>query len=112
MTQNIWQSIVTILVIALVTLFLRGFPFILFSGSRPVPKFITYMGKVLPFAIIGILIVYCLKDVNVTGGSYGLPELISLTAVLILHKIKHNILISVGVGTLLYMLLVQLVFVY
>lgn len=111
MTQTIPQTIITIAVIALVTLLIRAFPFMIFSGSRPVPTFITYMGKVLPFAIIGVLVIYCLKDVSFTSGSYGLPELISLAAVFILHKIKHNMLLSVGVGTVLYMVLVQLVFI-
>lgn len=111
MHQSPLESLITILVIAAVTLLLRAFPFIIFSTNKGVPPFITYLGKVLPFAVIGMLVVYCLKDVSVVQGSHGLPELIAIAVIFALHKWKHNLLISVCVGTLVYMLLVQFVFI-
>lgn len=111
MTQTWIQSGVTLLVIAAVTFVLRALPFMLFRGSKPVPPFISYLGKVLPYAVIGMLVVYCLKDVSVTSGTYGLPELIAIVVIVVIHKWKHNLLLSVGGGTVLYMMLVQFVFV-
>lgn len=111
MTQTAVQSVITLLVIAAVTFVLRALPFMLFRGNKPVPPFISYLGKVLPFAVIGMLVVYCLKDVSFVSGTYGLPELIAIVVIVILHKWKHNLLLSVGGGTVLYMLLVQFVFI-
>lgn len=111
MTQTWIQSGVTLLVIAAVTFVLRALPFMLFRGNKPVPPFISYLGKVLPYAVIGMLVVYCLKDVSVTSGTYGLPELIAIVVIVVIHKWKHNLLLSVGGGTVLYMMLVQFVFV-
>lgn len=111
MTQTAVQSVITLLAIAVVTFVLRALPFMLFRGNKPVPHFISYLGKVLPFAVIGMLVVYCLKDVSFVSGTYGLPELIAIVVIVILHKWKHNLLLSVGGGTVLYMLLVQFVFI-
>lgn len=111
MTQTAVQSVITLLAIAVVTFVLRALPFMLFRGSKPVPPFISYLGKVLPFAVIGMLVVYCLKDVSFISETYGLPELIAIVVIVILHKWKHNLLLSVGGGTVLYMLLVQFVFI-
>ena len=111
MTQTAVQSVITLLIIAAVTFVLRALPFMLFRGSKPGPPFISYLGKVLPFAVIGMLVVYCLKDVSFVSGTYGLPELIAIVVIVILHKWKHNLLLSVGGGTVLYMLLVQFVFI-
>ena len=109
--QTYPQALITIGILAVITLLIRALPFILFKGSRPVPKFVTYLGKVLPYALIAMLVVYCLKDVSFAeGGTYGIPEAISIIAVALLHKIKHNMLLSIGVGTVLYMMLVQFVF--
>ncbi len=111
MTQTAVQSVITLLIIAAVTFVLRALPFMLFRGSKPVPPFISYLGKVLPFAVIGMLVVYCLKDVSFISETYGLPEFIAIVVIVILHKWKHNLLLSVGGGTVLYMLLVQFVFI-
>lgn len=111
MTQTAVQSVITLLAIAVVTFVLRALPFMLFRGNKPAPPFISYLGKVLPFAVIGMLVVYCLKDVSFVSGTYGLPELIAIVVIVILHKWKHNLLLSVGGGTVLYMLLVQFVFI-
>ena len=95
--------------IALVTMGLRFLPFLLLRG-REVPKFVTYLGKVLPFAIMGMLVVYCLKDMVITAAPFGIPELIGCAVVALLHLWKRNTLLSIGAGTLCYMLLVQFVF--
>ena len=103
------QSLILIAVMALGTAFLRFAPFLMFSKNTPKP--ILYLGEVLPYAIIAMLVVYCLKDVDFLGSSHGIPEIISVALVVILHKWKHNTLLSILSGTICYMLLVQLVFV-
>lgn len=103
------QSLIIIAVMAGVTMLLRFLPFILFSGNTP--KFILYLGEVLPYAVIAMLVVYCLKGIDFLSGNHGLPEGIAVLLVVLLHKWKHNTLLSILGGTICYMLLVQLVFV-
>jgi len=103
------QSLITIGIIALGTVFTRFLPFWLFPKGKPAPRIVAYLGKVLPCAVMGLLVVYCLKDVQPAAAPYGLPELIAVAATAGLHVWKKNTLLSVGVGTVLYMLLVQLV---
>ena len=110
MTQTTFQSFLTIGVIALGTILTRSLTFILFSSGKKTPKFIDYLGKVLPYAVMGMLIVYCLRYVSVVDAPFGLPELIAGLFVVVVHKWKHNILVSIGGGTVLYMALVQFVF--
>ena len=105
------QSLITIGIIALGTVFTRFLPFWLFPKGNPAPHIVAYLGKVLPCAVMGLLVVYCLKDVQPAAAPYGLPKLIAVAATAGLHVWKKNTLLSVGVGTVLYMLLVQLVFV-
>lgn len=93
-----------------VTLLIRAFPFLLFGRNRDLSPNINYLGNVLPFAAMGILIVYCLRNVDWLQFSYGLPELLAILVVSILHIWKRNNLISIGVGTVFYMILVQQVF--
>ncbi|GFI04427.1 MAG: branched-chain amino acid transporter AzlD [Lachnospiraceae bacterium] len=97
-------------VIALVTLFLRSLPFLLFGGKRKTPVFITYLSNVLPYAIMGMLVVYCLRNTNFLAAPHGLPEVIACGAVALLHLWKRNTLLSIALGTVLYMFLVQAVF--
>ncbi len=104
--RDIWMLIV----LALVTALTRFLPFLIFGEKRKTPELILYLGKVLPFAIMGMLVVYCLKDVQVLAYPYGIPELIGCAIVAALHVWKRNSLLSIGVGTVVYMLLVQLVF--
>lgn len=111
MTQTVLQSLVTIFVIAGVTFLIRAFPFLIFRSHKPIPKFVSYLGKVLPFAVIGMLVVYCLRGTSVFAYPYGIPEALAIVAIVLVHKWKHNMLLSIGGGTVLYMLLVQLVFV-
>nr|WP_122012732.1 branched-chain amino acid transporter permease [Maliibacterium massiliense] len=110
MTLTAGQSLLMILVFALVTFATRALPFLLFPGNKKTPAAVAYLGKVLPYAIIGMLIVYCLKDVRLDAAPFGLPELIAIAVVVGLHVWKRNTLLSIGAGTVLYMVLVQLVF--
>ena len=99
-----------LVIIMLVTMATRFLPFLLFGGKRQTPKIITYLGKVLPCAIMGMLVVYCLKDVRPLAYPYGIPELLGIALVAVLHVWKRNSLLSIGAGTVFYMLLIQLVF--
>ena len=99
-----------IVVAVLVTMATRFLPFLIFGEKRKTPPTVEYLGKVLPFAIMGMLVVYCLKDVSVLSFPYGLPEIIACVVVAALHVWKRNSLLSIGGGTVCYMLLVQLVF--
>jgi len=101
-----WMVAVT----ALVTMALRFLPFLIFSGGRKTPDYILYLGKVLPFAIMGMLVVFCLKNVSIAASPHGIPELISGALVVGLHVWKRNSLLSIIAGTVCYMLLVQFVF--
>ena len=105
------HSILIIAVIAIVTMAMRYMPFLIFNGKRKTPKIITYLGKVLPFAMIGMLVVYCFKDVSPLSFPFALPEIIASLIVGATYLWKRNTLISVASGTVSYMLLVQLVFV-
>ena len=104
------HAIATIAVCAVVTAVLRFLPFLIFGENRKTPEVIAYLGKVLPFAIMGMLVVYCLKDVSFTSTPFGIPEIIGCAAVAGLHVWKRSTLLSIGVGTVVYMLLVQFVF--
>lgn len=104
------ELLLTILVISAVTAALRFIPFIVFSGDKATPEIITYLGKVLPYSIMAMLVVYCLKSVNLLSFPFGIPELIGVAAVVLLHIWKRNTLISIAGGTVCYMLLIQLVF--
>ena len=106
---NYAPSLGIIAVVAAVTIFIRFMPFLIFRKNTP--KIILYMGKVLPYAIMGMLVVYCLKHVSFVKGSHGIPEIIAVVLVVLLHKWKHNTLLSILIGTIAYMLLVQVVFV-
>lgn len=99
-----------ILVIALVTMALRFLPFLIFGGKRQTPKFITYLGQVLPYAIMGMLVIYCLRGISFSSMPFGIPELLACALVVVLHLWKKNTLLSIIGGTVCYMLLVQLVF--
>ena len=108
--MNNTHAVLTIAVCALVTAALRFLPFLIFGENRTTPPVIAYLGKVLPFAIMGMLVVYCLKGVTLTSAPFGIPEAIGCAAVALLHIWKRNTLLSIGAGTVIYMLLVQFVF--
>lgn len=104
------QHLITIGLIALTTMATRFLPFLLFPAGKEAPAFIRHLGDVLPGAVFSLLVVYCLKNVDLFGGSHGLPEAIAIGVVVALHLWKRNILLSIAGGTVCYMLLVQLVF--
>lgn len=104
------HAIMVIAVATLVTMLLRFIPFLVFGGGKETPEVITYLGKVLPYAIMAMLLVYCLKGTVVTAFPYGIPEAICCGVVVLLHLWKRNTLISIVGGTICYMLLVQMVF--
>jgi branched-subunit amino acid transport protein AzlD len=110
MILSSFESIIIIAVIALGTLLTRALPFILFPDSKKVPEYVAYLGHVLPYAAIALLIVYCLKGVAIFKWPYGLPEGIAIMFIAVLHYWKNNSLLSIGGGTILYMLMVQHVF--
>lgn len=104
------QQLITILMISLGTMSMRFLPFLIFPAGKPTPKYIQYLGKVLPGAVFGMLVVYCLKTVSVTTFPFGIPELIGIAVTAVLHLWKKQMILSMGAGTIVYMLLVQLVF--
>ncbi len=111
MTNNpTLHSVLLVLVMAVVTYLLRAFPFLVFSGKKPTPKFVLYLGKVLPYAIIGMLVIYCVKDISFVSLSNWLPYIIAGAVVVLLHVWRRNTLLSIIAGTLSYMALVQFVF--
>ena len=111
MTLTNMQALGIVLAVTLGTVITRFLPFVLFPDSRPVPKIVEYLGRTLPAAMMGLLVVYCLRNVDIAAASHGLPELIALAVVTGLHLWKGNVLLSIGVGTAVYMVLVQAVFV-
>ena len=104
------ETLIIIVVIVFATLLIRFSPFFLFPENKEVPEFITYLGKCLPPAMMGLLVVYCLRNTVVTSMPFGLPELLAVSFIVIVHKWKNNFLLSLGGSTLLYMFLVQSIF--
>ncbi len=104
------QLLITVGMVVLGTMLTRFLPFLVFPAGKPTPKYIQYLGKALPSAALGLLVVYCFKDVSILSGSHGLPELIAIAIVTLLHLWKRQLLLSIGAGTVAYMLLVQFLF--
>ncbi len=104
------QQLVTIGMVILATLIMRFLPFVIFPDNKPTPAFIQYLGKVLPAAVFGFLVVYALKNVSLLDGSHGIPEAIAIVITAAAHLWKKQMLISIACGTISYMLLVQFVF--
>lgn len=109
--MTIPQQVITIGLCVIGTMLTRFLPFIVFRADRPTPKYIQYLGKMLPGAIFAMLVVYCLRNVTPLSYSYGLPELIAVAVTILLHVWKRQMLFSIAGGTICYMVLVQLVFV-
>ncbi len=105
------HAVILIVVIAAVTMLLRFLPFFVFSGTRRAPKYVMFLGDKLPYAIIGMLIVYCLRNVSFGALAGWLPSLISVLVVVGLHVWRRNTLLSIIGGTIVYMFLVQAVFI-
>ena len=110
MTMTVTQQLITIGMVIFGTMLTRFLPFLLFPAGKPTPKYIQYLGKVLPAAVFGLLVIYSLKNVSIFAGSHGIPELISIAVVIGLHLWKRQMLLSIASGTVCYMLLVQFVF--
>lgn len=108
--MSLSQQIITVALCVAATMLTRFLPFLVFSSKRPTPTYIRYLGKALPGAIFGMLVVYCLRNVSLLTGSHGLSEGIAIAVTAALHKWKHQMLLSIAGGTVCYMLLVQLVF--
>ena len=108
--MNIGHSIAIIAVVAACTLLTRALPFLVFGGKREVPRAVRYLGRVIPPAIMAILVVYCMRNMQLFGGNHGLPEILASLVVILLHLWKRNTLLSIGAGTLCYMFFVQIVF--
>lgn len=110
MSQTLFREILIVAAMVMGTVITRFLPFILFPAGKQTPKFVDFLGKTLPFATMGLLVVYCLKGVSVTAAPHGLPELLAVLLIVVLHRLKGNSLLSIGVGTIFYMFLVQAVF--
>ena len=108
--MTVSEQIITVALCVAGTMTTRFLPFVVFSSRRPTPKYVQYLGKVLPGAIFGMLVVYCLKDVSIINYSHGIPEAIAIVVTVLLHLWKRQMLLSIAGGTVVYMLLVQLVF--
>lgn len=108
--MTISEQMITIAMCVLGTMITRFLPFAVFNSKRPTPRYIQYLGKVLPGAIFAMLVVYCLRNVSLSGGSHGLPELIAISVTVGLHLWKRQMLLSIAGGTVCYMLLIQFIF--
>lgn len=107
--MTLTEQIITIALMGLAVMTTRFLPFALFQG-RKTPKYVQYLGTVLPAAVFGLLVVYCLKNVDITTGSHGIPELIGIIVTIVLHVWKRQMMLSIAGGTITYMILVQTVF--
>ena len=103
------NTILSISVMAVVTALLRFLPFIIFRGDKKTPEFISYLGKVLPYSIMGMLVVFCLKSVDFKGGVHGFPEIISILLIVLTHWWKKNTILSILVGTICYVVIVNFI---
>lgn len=108
--MTLTQQFITVGAVVLGTMITRFLPFFLFPAGKETPKYMQYLGRVLPFAVFGLLIVYCLRNVSIFTGSRGIPEMIAIAVVVALHLWRGQMLLSIAGGTVCYMLLVQLVF--
>lgn len=108
--MTLTQQIMTVAICVAGTMLTRFLPFLIFNGKRPTPGYVQYLGKALPAAIFGMLVVYCLKNVSILTGSHGIPELIAIVVTAGLHLWKRSMLLSIAGGTVCYMILVQTIF--
>lgn len=104
------QMLLTVFVIMLGTMFTRFLVFFIFPPSKEPPQFVTYLGKVLPAAAIGLLVIYALKEVKLTKAPFAIPEFLAILVIVLIHKWRRNSLLSIATGTIVYMVLIQGVF--
>ena len=105
------EECITIGLCALASILTRALPFLLLSEKKPTPPIVRYLGNVLPAAVFGMLIIYCLKDTSFLNGSDGLPEIAGIIATVLLHLKFRQMLLSIGGGTAVYMTLIQFIFI-
>ena len=110
MPVSVGRSLAIIFTVAGTIFFTRLIPFLFFPKGKEIPPIIRYLGRVLPPAVIGMLVIYCLKNVSLIAAPHGIPELLAITAVVGLHLWKKNTLLSIFGGTAIYMILVQAIF--
>lgn len=108
--MNSMHAVAAIVIMSTITIFIRFLPFVIFK-NRETPKFIKYLGDVLPYSVMGMLIIYCLRDMDITEMKGFLPQVLGVVSVVVLHTWRRNALLSIGFGTAFYMFLVQAVFV-
>lgn len=108
--MTLTQQIITAAMVVIGTVITRFLPFIIFPDGKKTPDYIKYLGEVLPLAVFGLLIVYCLRDVSILHGTHGIPELISIALTLGIHLWRRKMILSIAAGTVCYMLLVHFVF--
>lgn len=108
--MTVTQQIITIAMCVAGTMLTRFLPFLIFRSDRPTPRYVQYLGQVLPLAVFAMLVVYCLRNVDVMHGTHGLPELLAIVITILLHVLRKQMLLSIAGGTIAYMLLVQFVF--
>lgn len=104
------EQLITIAAVIAGTMLTRFLPFIIFPANKKTPPLITYLGGVLPTAVMGMLVIYSLKDTQIMNGNHGIPEAVAITITVILQATIRSLLLSISVGTITYMLLVQYVF--
>ncbi len=109
--MTLTEQFITIGLCVIGTVLMRALPFVIFNEKRETPSFIKYLGKVLPPAVFGMLVVYCLRNVNIFMGSRGIPEFIAIAVTVLLHLWKKQMMLSIAGGTVCYMLLIHFVFV-
>lgn len=110
MTMSFGQEVITVAMVVLGTVLTRFLPFAIFPPGKATPEYVQYLGKVLPSAVLGLLVIYCFKDVHFLSGSHGIPQLIGVAVVALLHFWKKQMLLSIAGGTIVYMVLLQFVF--
>lgn len=103
------QEMIIIGSVVLGTMITRFLPFIIFSADKPTPAYIQFLGHALPLAVFGLLVIYSLRNVSFLSGSHGIPELISISLIIIIHYWKKNMFLSIASGTISYMLIIQFV---
>lgn len=105
-----FEMVITVAIVVAATLLTRFSAFLIFPPGKKAPDFVLFLGKALPAAVMGMLVVYTFKETVVLSYPYGIPELIALLVTVGLHLWKRNMLVSIAAGTVIYMILIQVVF--
>ena len=100
-----------VIALAAATMITRFLPFLIFPAGKKIPEYVEYLGKTLPYAAIGLLVVYCLRNIKLLAAPFGLPQILAVAVIVVIHWWKGNSLLSIGVGTIFYMILIQYLFV-